>query len=124
MNWILLAASIIALATTLIHAFLGGKDIAAPLLRAEVPEAVKLTMYACWHMVTAALGLTSVALLLVATAVVQSNELAQFLGVLWTLFALIFLFVTLVLASPRGLFRYPQWTLLLPVGVLALAGSL
>jgi hypothetical protein len=70
MNWILLTASVIALATTLIHAILGGKDVAAPLLRAEIPEEVKLTMYACWHMVTAAMGLTSVALLLVATAVV------------------------------------------------------
>jgi hypothetical protein len=75
-------------------------------------------------MVTAALGLTSVALLLVATSVFQSSGLAQFIGILWTLFAMVFLFVTLVLASPRGLFRFPQWTLLLPVGVLAIAGSL
>ena len=124
MIWILLTASVIALATTLIHAILGGKDVASPLLRAEIPEEVKLTMYACWHMVTAAMGLTSVALLLVATAVVQSSGLAQFLGILWTLFAIVFLFVTLVLASPRGLFRFPQWALLLPVGVLAIAGSL
>ena len=124
MNWILLTASVIAMATTLLHAIVGGKEIASPLLRSEIPEEVKLTMYACWHMVTAALGLTSVALLLIATAVFKSSGLAQFLGVLWTLFALVFLFVTLVLASPRGLFRFPQWTLLLPVGILAIAGSL
>jgi hypothetical protein len=81
-------------------------------------------MYACWHMVTAALGLTAVALLLLGTATIQSSVLALFLGILWVLFALVFLFVTLVVARPRGLFRFPQWTLLLSVGVFALLGSL
>lgn len=124
MNWLILTSALIAAGTTLIHAFLGGRDVAAPLLRSEVSEEIRLTMYACWHMVTAALGLTAVALLLLGTATIQSSVLALFLGILWVLFALVFLFVTLVVARPRGLFRFPQWTLLLSVGVFALLGSL
>ncbi|MFN8715863.1 MAG: hypothetical protein ACK50C_02625 [Gemmatimonadaceae bacterium] len=124
MNWLILTSALIAAGTTLIHAFLGGRDVAAPLLRSEVSEEIRLTMYACWHMVTAALGLTAVALLLLGTATIQASVLALFLGILWVLFALVFLFVTLVVARPRGLFRFPQWTLLLPVGVFALLGSL
>jgi energy-converting hydrogenase Eha subunit A len=124
MNWLILTSALIAAGTTLIHAFLGGRDVAAPLLRSEVSEEIRLTMYACWHMVTAALGLTAVALLLLGTATIQASVLALFLGILWVLFALVFLFVTLVVARPRGLFRFPQWTLLLSVGVFALLGSL
>ena len=124
MNWLILASAFIAGATTLIHALVGGREVAAPLLRSQVSEEVRLTMYACWHMVTAALGLTSIALLLVGLELIKENSLAQFLGILWLLFAFVFLFVTMVLANPRGWFRFPQWTLLLPVGVLALLGSL
>jgi energy-converting hydrogenase Eha subunit A len=88
MNWLILVSALIAAATTLIHAFLGGREVAVPLLRSEVPQEVRLTMYACWHMVTAALGLTSIALLLVGLDFIQENSLAQFLGILWVLFAL------------------------------------
>lgn len=124
MNWLILTSALIAAATTLIHALLGGRDVAVPLLRSEASEEVRLTMYACWHMVTAALGLSSIALLLIALGFIKENSLAQLIGILWVLFASVFLFVTLVLANPRGWFRFPQWTLLLPVGVFALLGSL
>ena len=123
MNWLLLSASILAAVTALIHVLLGGREVAAPLLRTELAETVKLTMYACWHLVSAALAVSAVGLLSAASNGGQSGDLAVFVGTLWTLFGLVFLYLSLVLARPRGLFQYPQWTLLLPVGLLALLGS-
>lgn len=81
-------------------------------------------MYACWHMVSAALLLTSLALLPIGLGHTSNNGLLNFLGVLWVLFSAVFLFVTLVQARPRGPFRFPQWTLLLPVAVLSFLAGL
>ena len=124
MNWLLISAAVIAAVTTLIHAILGGRDVAGPLLKAQTSEEVKLTMYACWHLVTSALGLSAIALLLAGVGFASDSSIGFFVGALWLAFGLVFLFVTLVIARPSGLFRFPQWVLLLPVGALAIAGSL
>ena len=124
MNGFLLLSGSLAALTAAVHIVAGGKEIARPLLGSGLKEEVKLTLYACWHLVSVAFVLS--ALVLLATGVgffgTAPHSLAAFISVLWLLFGIVFLAVTLVVARPGGLFRFPQWVLLVPVGVFGLCG--
>ena len=55
-NWLIAAAALAAL-TTLVHFFVGGRQVAKPLLETgELNSLVKFTHYFCWHIVTIALA--------------------------------------------------------------------
>lgn len=121
-NWPILSAGFLASATALIHIFVGGKDVARPLLRSSVDEVVKLTLYACWHLVSVVLVLSSLALLVNGFGFHFSAGVVAFVSALWILSGGVFVVVALWVAQPRGIFRFPQWALLVPVGVLGLWG--
>jgi hypothetical protein len=117
-GWLLTAGGIAA-ATTLIHATAGGRTIVHPLLRSEMAAEPKRTLHVVWHMVTADLLLTSIALLALAFAAAPSTALVLFIAAQYLAYAAVFLIVTLTADWPRPLLQLPQWMLLLPVGVLA-----
>lgn len=52
MNWFLLVATILSFVTFAVHLFVGGREIATPLLKSDLDQVPKLTAYYCWHMVT------------------------------------------------------------------------
>jgi hypothetical protein len=118
MNWFIIASGVLAAIAAVIHIAAGGSEVARPLLESSVDQVVKLTMYACWHLVSVALVLSALALLASGSALVDSPLMVAYISTLWLLFGLVFLVVTLGMAKPRGLFRLPQWVLLVPVGVL------
>ena len=60
MNWFLLIATILSFITFAVHLFLGGREIATPLLKSDLDQVPKLTAYYCWHMVTLMLLLMTV----------------------------------------------------------------
>jgi hypothetical protein len=122
MNWPLVISGLLAATTAAVHIAVGGKQIARPLLDSQLDGIVKFTMYACWHLVSVSLALSSATLLASGTGLLTSRELVAFVSVSWLLFGLVFLVVTLAVAKPSGLFRFPQWTLLIPVGLLGLWG--
>jgi hypothetical protein len=121
-GWLLTAGGIAA-ATTLIHATAGGRTIVRPLLRSEMAAEPKRTLHVVWHMVTADLLLTSIALLALAFATAPSRALVLFIAAQYLAYAAVFLIVTLTADWPRPLLQLPQWMLLLPVGVLALIST-
>lgn len=121
-DWFVLAAGSLAGITAFIHVIAGGKDVARPLLLSSVDEEVRFTLYACWHLVSVALFVSSLALLGHGAGFYHSPETVAFVSVLWLLFGAVFLVVTLGVAKPGGLFRFPQWVLLVPVGLLGLCG--
>jgi membrane protein YdbS with pleckstrin-like domain len=121
-GWLLTAGGIAA-ATTLIHATAGGRTIVRPLLRSEMAAEPKRTLHVVWHMVTADLLLTSIALLALAFATAPSPALVLFIAAQYLAYAAVFLIVTLTADWPRPLLQLPQWMLLLPVGVLALIST-
>lgn len=123
MNWLIILSGVLAACTAAVHIFAGGRDVARPLLASDLGETLKLTLYACWHLVSVALVLSSLALLADGIgAIGPSKPMVGFICVSWLLFGMVFVFVTLGIAKPRGLFRFPQWVLLLPVGVFGLWG--
>lgn len=117
-TWLVLAAALAA-ATTLIHAVLGGRHVAAPLLAAERLHAVpKFTLYYCWHLVTIMLAAQALAFGLAATGQ-GSRDLALFATGGAALFCLWGL-------GMIGLFRlriahFPQWVLF---AAIAMSGAL
>jgi len=120
MNLWLATAAAIAAATTLIHALLGGSEIARPLLVAEGLRRVpKYTMYYCWHLVTIVLVGLALAFALAAIGH-ASRDLAAFATAGAGLFALWSL-------GMIGLFRlrlahFPQWALFVPMAVCGALG--
>jgi hypothetical protein len=121
-NWLVLSAGILAGMTAFIHVFAGGKDVVRPLLASSVDEVVKLTLYACWHLVSVALFISSIVLVGNGAGFYKSTATVGFISILWLMFGAVFIVVTLGVAKPRGLFRFPQWALLVPVGLLGLWG--
>jgi hypothetical protein len=56
MNYWFLLASVISLATCLIHCVAGGRFIVRPLMEAELAVEAKYTACYCWHLVTIVLA--------------------------------------------------------------------
>ena len=122
MNWIIISSGILAFFTAGAHVVAGGKEVARPLLEATMDETVKLTMYACWHLVSVSLILSSIALLANGFGFFYSPPIVAFISALWLLYGIVFLVVNRCIASSPGLLRLPQWILLFPVGLLGLLG--
>lgn len=51
------AASALAAIWLAVHFFMGGREVATPLRNAaNLPDVVRMTMWMCWHMVTACIA--------------------------------------------------------------------
>lgn len=125
-NRLLLIAGLLAAFTAVVHTLAGTYEIHKPLLTSALPKPLALLLYACWHLVTVALCLSALALLRPpAPRTVQSQAaLASAIGIMWSLFGLVFIVVALLLGDTIStLLVLPQWSLLLPVGILAWLGS-
>ncbi|AMW08642.1 hypothetical protein A4E84_03430 [Streptomyces qaidamensis] len=122
MNGWLLTAGGIAAATALVHATAGGRSVVRPLLGSAVAAEPKRTLHVVWHMVTADLLISSIALLALAFAAAPSTALVLFIAAQYLAYAALFLIVTLTADWPRPLLQLPQWMLLAPVAALALIG--
>lgn len=125
-NTILTIAGYLAAFTAAVHTFASTYEVHVPLLNSTIPKALALPLYACWHLVTAALCLSAWALLRPPEPrTVESQALlASAIGILWASFGLVFVAVALLFGeSLPTLLVLPQWVLLLPVGALAWCGT-
>ncbi len=119
MNWLLIAAGVLALLTSAIHIFAGGNDVARPLLSTSLTNDVKYALYACWHFVSAFFVMSALGFLGAGLGMMQPGFIV-FFSILWLLFGILFLAISVRVNRLGGVFRLPQWTLLLPVGILGL----
>ena len=121
MNILFLSGAGLAFLICLIHVFLGGAQIARPLLAAPNLNAVaKYTSYYCWHVVTAELALIGV---FFAIAGLKPEMMA----LAWAAGALSASFVLLgVIGNPLMKLKFsnhPQWSFFVPLVALSVAGS-
>ena len=100
--------------------FAGGNDVAKPLLGTSLTNDVKYALYACWHFVSAFFVISALGFLGAGLGVMQQPGFIVFFSVLWLLFGMLFLAISVRVNRLGGVFRLPQWTLLLPVGILGL----
>ncbi len=125
MNKFLLSAAILAAATAAIHALAGGQDTVTPLLDSHLAEVPRLTLYAVWHMATAALALSAAALFIGAMPryAAAGRLMVLFVSALWLAFGVVFVLVATFQSGAGLYFKLPQWVLLLPVGLLGVVGA-
>lgn len=119
-------AGILSAFTALLHIVGGGITIARPLLSSSLGDEPRLVSYAVWHMASITMSLSAIALLRGARARFQQQAryTVMFIGLLWTGFGLSFLGVAVAEGHTDLLLSdLSQWTLLLPVGLLALWGA-
>ena len=120
MNALLFAAGIWCAITWALHTFAGGRSIAKPLLAAgDLKDTPKYTQFYCWHIVTILLAAMAGGLVY-AAFVPGSEDLALLLSVL--AFALGAWGLVLPKAVGQSFSQMPQGFLLLPIGLLGLAG--
>ncbi|WP_424973147.1 hypothetical protein [Dinoroseobacter sp. S76] len=102
-----------------VHTFVGGREIARPLIAAaELPSVVKHTQYLCWHFTTVAIACIAA---FFGLAVITGTAVYAISG---TILASGFFLVGvgLVVALGETHARLPQGWLFLPVAGLGLAG--
>lgn len=103
----------LAVLTAALHIFVGTFDTLAPMLAVDLPEAVRGTLHACWHMVSLFLGVS-------AWCFWRRHPAAPLLAGMWVASALIFVLVAVWQGGAGGLLVLPQWILLVPTGGLYL----
>lgn len=125
MNRPLIVAALLAAFTAAVHLFAGGLDIAGPLLASSLADEPRLTLYAVWHMATAVLAISALALFIAALPrhTAAARYMVLFISALWCAFGIVFLVVIAFQPESELLFKLPQWILLLPVGLLGLWGA-
>jgi hypothetical protein len=115
------AAALMTLVTAGIHTFVGGAEIARPLLAAtDLRTVPKLTSYYCWHLVTIVLfamaaGFGWSALSADAREIGQACTLLSGAFGVWSL--------TLIVRSGVSPKILPQWALFLPILVVGAMGG-
>lgn len=125
MNYALVLASLLAAATAAIHVFVGGQDIATPLLASSLASEPKLVLYACWHAVSVATVLSAAALFIGALPgnATSASSMVVAISIWWLATGVVFLAVIATQPGDGLLWLMPQWLLLLPVGLLGLWGA-
>jgi len=114
-NVFLLAASAASFITFALHTWLGGPEVAGPLLRSgDMRNVAKYTNYYCWHLVTIMLFAMGCALVWAAYNP-DGIELAWFMLFLalsfmvWNLWLLVW--------KKQSFIKMPQWFLFLVISV-------
>ena len=124
MNWPMLGAGLLAGFTSLVHLLAGEKTVVRPFLAVPMDVTLQRTLHACWHLVTVFLVASAGVLVYAAFAdTVGMRPLVRFIAINYLLFGGVFLLLTLFVQWDKRWKRLPQWTLLIPVGMLALWGT-
>ncbi|MEZ8503156.1 hypothetical protein AB6D08_17730 [Vibrio splendidus] len=125
MNIWIFSSGLLALFTTLVHVFAGQIDPVRPFLKSKLDDIPKATLLACWHLVSVTLFVSSLMLLYIGWYGIDSLYfLIQLLGFLYILYASVFVAVGLYFFGAKVFVKLPQWTLLLPIGLLANYGAM
>ncbi|UTW62402.1 hypothetical protein KFE98_20750 [bacterium SCSIO 12741] len=118
-NIYLIIAGVLNLFTALLHLIGGQVGLVEPMQESSMTWAEKTQLLGVWHMVTALLFYSSFILLKKGfKGHPHSKGIVTFIGVSYLLYGLGF-----VGASVYLLQFAPQWTLLIPIGALALIGQ-
>lgn len=124
MNILIWSSGLLCIFTSLIHVFAGQVDPVRPFLKSNLEDIPKATLLACWHIVSVTLLVSSLALSYVGWYGLHELYLStRFIGILYTLFALVFVCVGWFFFGVKVFFKLPQWILLLLIGFLALYGT-
>ena len=123
MNIWVFAAGTICIFTSLVHIFAGQIDPVKPFLESDFPDIPKATLLGCWHIVSAVLVISGFALAYIGWFNLGGYQnIVIGLSISFVIFAFVFVAVGWYFFKFQTFIKLPQWTLLLPIGVLGLVG--
>jgi len=123
-TWIFVSG-IIGLFTSLVHIFAGQVDPVRPFINSNLPDVQKATLLACWHMVSVILVVSGGALAFIGWFNLSSfQHIVVGISVTFVIFSLVFIAVGWYFFKFDSFIKLPQWTLLLPIGILGLVGTM
>lgn len=108
------AAAAVSLMTAVVHIIVGGGEVMAPLMAADMPSAARETLALAWHLVSATL-LAITALYVVAALRPTLQRLGLAAGLVSL--ALAAAALATALRSQVAFWMLPQWTLLVAMAV-------
>lgn len=122
---LLIASSILAVLSFLVHTIMGTSEIQGPLLDSNLSEILKVILYVCWHIVSITLfAFTWILFKLRNVELSDSTRMVlRTLGVCWIAFGLLFPTVAFWIDGIHFILRFPQVLLLTPTGILCYLGS-
>ncbi len=118
--WIWLAFGTSAI-TFLLHTFVGGPDVAKPLLESDMATVPKYTNYYCWHLVTLTL-FAMAGSFLVAAVWPSAWELSLLATALAAGFAIWSVLLNII--AKTSFLKLPQWILFTPTSLFGILGML
>ncbi|MCP4706684.1 MAG: hypothetical protein GY865_18955 [candidate division Zixibacteria bacterium] len=126
MNYWWLVSGAIAVISTFIHLFMGQAGVIKPFLKCDLDAIPMAVLHVCWHIVSVILFVSAIMLLYLGANPISvgSKIVALFIGGQFVAYAILFLTFSFLGNWSNKLFVLPQWTLLLPIGVLAIIGCL
>ena len=120
MTWSFAAAAVLSFLTLCVHLFLGGRDVARPVLAArELDPVAKYTSYYCWHLVSMVLAAMTAAYAW-AAFVPHAREAAVLVTALAAGFAV--WSAALAVWKRQRFTVLPQWILFAPIAILGVVG--
>lgn len=125
MNIWILCAGFLGCCTVFAHVFAGHADTISPLFKSNLPSIPKITVLACWHMVTVTLLGTSVTLVYIGWYAYEGLYLLVYLiAIYYILFSAVFVVIGWFYFGMTTLINLPHWAFLLPTGVTGIYGVL
>lgn len=118
MNAYLLSAAALSLIIACIHTFAGSRTDVAPLLRSDMPEPAKSTLFYCWHLVTIVLFVMT--MLFLWSGVVPQEKAPVYIALLLSAAFSIWGFAIVKLRARSPFLELPQGLMFL--GLTAVGG--
>ena len=115
--WII--AAILNLLTAFVHTIGGQLNLVNPLLKSDLTEQAKTEWLGAWHMITIFLFATTYYLLKCAFLKNQNTNtgVIKAIGIIYLLISIPFIISSIIMQHFA-----PQWTILLPIGIMTLIG--
>ncbi|MBM3217025.1 hypothetical protein FJZ36_19190 [Candidatus Poribacteria bacterium] len=106
------------------HLIFGIKWYVKPILDSNADAVPRTVMHAVFHYMTVVMLVSAGALVIYAHDLMAvSPQVALFIGLIYLLCGIAQIVLVLAAAGPKGLVAMFQWTMFLPIGVLAILAA-
>ena len=126
MNWYIITAGLIAIATTGGHFAVGSKQFLKPMLGASFDPIPKAVMHCVFHYVSTYLILSTITLLLIGLNIYSgpgSSAVVKFIAANYVVFAIWQIVLAIASDIPNGIFKLFQWIFFVLIALFSFFGT-
>ena len=126
MDWYIIIAGLIAVATTTGHFAVGSKKFLKPMLEAQFDPIPQKVMHCVFHYVSTYLILSTLTLVLIGSGIwsgVGTGAVINFIAVNYGLFAIWQIVLAVTSRIPNGIFKLFQWIFFALIAIFSFLGT-